>query len=280
ECVEDSLTPLRISLNFSLIGNPVLSEDSRTSRSGEILFEKNCGADGVCEDDLEMNLTFTSLQPLVVGLSLDVNLTVSVTNKGEESYNARVLIPFPPDLSYRRVSLLQSNKRATITCATEEDQRVVSCGVNRPLLRPNTTNCFVGTCLQIVCNISNLKERESVTFTISGVVTKNWETQTEQKKVSLQSSAEIQYNLQEYFMQQNFTKAQTQTVLEVIVQYNYLPVIIGSSVGGLVLLALITAGLYKLGFFKRQYKDMLQTTEGANAGDTAALGSPADGVPE
>ncbi|CAN2391106.1 integrin-mediated signaling pathway [Pristimantis euphronides] len=413
-CVEDSLTPLRISLSFSLIGNPVLSEDSRTNRSGEIQFEKNCGADGVCEDDLGMNFTFSSLQPLVVGLSLDVNLTVSVTNKGEESYNARVLIPFPPDLSYRRVSLLQSNKRVTITCATEVDQRVVTCGVNRPLLRPNTTavflvsfhvapkaslgqsltltanltsdnrrdeiktssstikvlysiyvtvtsleesskyenftspdtsirhvyrvenlglhplplsitfripvrlgestiwkmpnisssepalttcwtvneterpanpqellkaspvlNCSVGTCLRIVCNISNLMDGESIYFTISGEVTKDWETQIEQKKISLQSLAEIQYDPLVYFMKQNFTKAQAQTVLEVIVQYNYLPVIIGSSVGGLVLLALITAGLYKLGFFKRQYKEMLQTPEDGNAGlDPAGDGGP------
>ncbi|KAM3916708.1 integrin alpha-M-like [Leptodactylus fuscus] len=419
ECVEDSLTPLRVSLNFSLDGNPVLSDDSRNIYSEEIPFQKNCGADGVCVDELSMNISFSGLEQLVVGLLLDVNLTVSVTNKGDESYNARVLIPFPAGLSYRRVSLIQSNKRVTIACFTEENQRVVNCGVNRPLLRPNTTatflvsfhvartvdlgdsltltanvtsdngrpandlmkssstikvlysiyvtitsldesskyenftspeprikhvyqvknlgvhqlpfsvtflipvrlgesiiwetpnissslpqlttcrtlsklegptnhqdllkvnqvlNCSVGTCLRTVCNISNLKIGESVNFTISGPVTKDWETQTEVKKISIQSSAEIQYDPRMYFMEQNFTKAQAQTVLEVYVAYNYLPVIIRSSVGGFVLLLLITAGLYKLGFFKRQYKEMLENPGGETVGGDAATGPP--GVPE
>ncbi|XP_069591285.1 integrin alpha-X-like [Ranitomeya imitator] len=422
ECVEDSLTPLRVSLNFSLIGNPVLSEDSQRSHSGEISFEKNCGVDSVCRDNLSMNLTFSGLQHLVVGLFLDVNLTVSVTNKGDDSYNARVLIPFPQNLSYRRVSLLQSNKRVTITCSTLDSLRTVSCGVNQPLLRPNTTaiflvsfyvapssdlgdsltmtanvtsdnnatapndqmkssatikvlysifvtitsleesskyenftspepsishiyrvtnqrerlfplsviflipvrlgesviwetpnitnskpwltkcmtigliegaknyqellkaspvlNCSVGTCLRTDCNISNLEKDESVTFTISGLVTKDWEMQTEQKKILLQSSAEIRYDLGMYFMEQNFTKAQAQSVLEVIVQYNYLPIIIGSSIGGLVLLALITAGLYKLGFFKRQYKQMLEDTDGETAGEAATTDPPTNDGPE
>ncbi|XP_056409901.1 integrin alpha-M-like isoform X2 [Hyla sarda] len=385
-----------------------------------IPFEKNCGVDGVCEDDLRMSLTFSSLH-LVVGLSLDVNLTVSVTNAGEESYNTRVLIPFPPDLSFRRVSLIQSNKRVTITCSSEETQRVLTCGVNRPLLRPNTTaiflvsfhvaptaslgdslamvanvtsdnggvpndlmkssttikvqysvyltitsleesskyenftslepsikhvytvknlgvhplplsvtflipvrlgestvwdkpnitssepqvtrcrtinepegpqnprellraspvlNCSVGTCLRSVCNISNMALGEVVTFTISGPVTKDWETQTDQQKVTLQSAAEIHYDRQMYFMEQNFTRAQAQTVLEVIVQYNYLPIIVGSSIGGLVLLALITAGLYKLGFFKRQYKQMLDDTGGENAANNGPVDAPTSGGPE
>ncbi|KAM4026349.1 integrin alpha-M-like [Anomaloglossus baeobatrachus] len=420
DCVEDSLTPLRVSVNFSLIGNPVLSEDSQVSHSGEISFEKNCGVDSVCRDDLSVNLTFSGLQQLVVGLFLDVNLTVAVTNKGDDSYNARVLIPFPPSLSYRRASLIQSNKRVTITCSTLENQRTVSCGINSPLLRPNTTaiflvsfyvapssdlgdsltmaanvtsdnnatapnermtssatikvlysifvtitsleesskyenftspdpsikhiykvtnlgerlfplsvtflipvrlgesviwetpnitssepqltkcmtigevegaknyqellkaspvlNCSVGTCLRTVCNISSLKKDESVTFTISGPVTKEWEMQTEQKKILLQSSAEIHYDIRMYFMELNFTKAQTQSVLEVIVQYNYLPIIIGSSVGGLVLLALITAGLYKLGFFKRQYKQMLEDTDGDTS--TKDLTTTTNGGPE
>ncbi|XP_058038558.1 integrin alpha-M-like [Ahaetulla prasina] len=49
-----------------------------------------------------------------------------------------------------------------------------------------------------------------------------------------------------------------QTVVERIEIYNSFPVIIGSSFGGLILLALSAAALYKVGFFKRQYKQMLE----------------------
>ncbi|XP_075034839.1 integrin alpha-M-like [Mixophyes fleayi] len=412
ECVDDSLTPLRVTLNYSLIGNPVLSEDSRMTQSEEISFAKNCGGDGVCEDNLRVNLTFTGLTQLVVGTSLDVNLTVSVTNQGDDSYNTRVLIPFPSGLSYRRVSLVESNKRVTVVCSTEESQRVVICGVNNPLLRPNTTvifmvsfhvastselgdtltmtanvtsnnggavtdlmtsssqvgvlyaiyvtvssledsskyqnyssddtrvqhvyrvnnlggrrlplsviflvpvklgdsvvwektnivssqpqltkctvmgetpgaanyqellkttpilNCSVGSCLRTICNISDLDLQISLTFTISGPVTKDWTTQTEQLKISLQSSAEIVYDSRTYHQSLHFIKAQAQTVLEVYTEYNYFPIIIGSSVGGLVVLALIAAGLYKLGFFKRQYKEMLESPGDGNAGDEAQV---------
>ncbi|KAJ7314101.1 hypothetical protein JRQ81_006036 [Phrynocephalus forsythii] len=47
------------------------------------------------------------------------------------------------------------------------------------------------------------------------------------------------------------------TEMEVIKEMNYLPVIIGSGIGGLILLILIIVGLYKCGFFKRNYKEKM-----------------------
>ncbi|GAB1292759.1 Integrin alpha-X [Apodemus speciosus] len=44
--------------------------------------------------------------------------------------------------------------------------------------------------------------------------------------------------------------------------HNPVLLIVGSSVGGLLLLVLITAVLYKAGFFKRQYKEMLEEATG------------------
>ncbi|XP_063791533.1 integrin alpha-M-like [Pseudophryne corroboree] len=426
ECVTDALYPLRVALNFSIGGNVVLTENSQTNYSKEITFEKNCGGDETCVDDLSVNVTFAGLSQLVVGTSLDVNVTVSVRNGGADSYNTRVLIPFPSGLSYRRVTLVESNKRGTVSCSTLESQRVVICGVNNPLLRPNTTvtfmvgfhvavtaelgdtltmtanvtsdnggtaneqmksishirvlyaiyvtvssleestkyhnysshdasvqhvykvinlgdhrlplstiflipvtlgettvwektsisssqperstctvtgetpgarkyqelmkkspvlDCSVGSCLRAVCNISDLEVQTSVTFTISGSVTEAWTTQTENERIYLQSSAEIEYDSHtyEYILEQNqrFIRAQTQTVLEIYPEYNYYPIIIGSSVGGLVLLGLIAAGLYKIGFFKRQYKEMLENPADERAGNAeAAEGAEAGGDPE
>ncbi|KAM4698727.1 integrin alpha-M-like [Rhinophrynus dorsalis] len=421
ECVEDSLSPLRVAMNLSVSGESVLSEDSRTNHSEQVSFQKNCGSDGVCQDDLRITASFRDLTQLVIGVSLEVNVTVSVQNHGEDSYNTLTLISHPTGLSYRKVSLIQSNRRfMTISCSAQESQRQVNCGINNPLLRPNATaifvvtfhvstmadlgdtltlpanvtsenggsstdfmrstarikvlygvyvtvrsldestkytnfssesdksstrsvqhvyrvinlgqrplplsvvflvpvrlkeihvwegtnitssqseftnsstvctntgetsptedfkehlkthqllDCTVSTCVRFECNVSSLDIQNSIQFTITGQVTKDWAMQTEQKKVFLQSMAEIRYDSERYRhileQSQPFLQAQTQTVLEVFEQYNYLPVIIGSSVGGLVLLALSTAGLYKLGFFKRQYKQMMEGTE-AEAGD-------------
>ncbi|KAH0626368.1 hypothetical protein JD844_001310 [Phrynosoma platyrhinos] len=52
-----------------------------------------------------------------------------------------------------------------------------------------------------------------------------------------------------------------ETEVEVIFEMNYLPVIIGSGIGGLVLLILIIVGLYKCGFFKRNYKAKMDIQE-------------------
>ncbi|GCB76489.1 hypothetical protein scyTo_0021009 [Scyliorhinus torazame] len=43
--------------------------------------------------------------------------------------------------------------------------------------------------------------------------------------------------------------------------FNAIPVVAASSVGGILLLLLIILILYKCGFFKRNYKDMIETEE-------------------
>ncbi|CAI9601188.1 unnamed protein product [Staurois parvus] len=134
------------------------------------------------------------------------------------------------------------------------------------LARSPILNCSVGWCVRVECQIRDLEVQSSVNFTISGSVTEGSVTQSGQQQIFLQTAAEIRYDSQTYahILEQNqrFVRAQTQTALEISKEYNYYPIIIGSSVGGLVLLALITAGLYKLGFFKRQYKNLLESPEG------------------
>lgn len=104
------------------------------------------------------------------------------------------------------------------------------------------------------------------------------------RRVALQSAAEVVYNRRLFWHileeEQRFVRAQAQTTLEIPTAYNYYPLIIGGSVGGLALLAAITAGLYKLGFFKRRYKERLETpgeesAEMSEEAEPASSGAPA-----
>ncbi|XP_075785002.1 integrin alpha-D isoform X2 [Pelodiscus sinensis] len=440
-CPEDTLTPITLRLNYTLTGEPIaatdglrpiLSEDSALVSAGLLPFQKDCGTDGRCDDQLEISFNFSGLSTLVVGVMPEFNITVSIQNRGENSYSTTVRFFYPAALSYRRVLLLQSNRTTmAIKCSSavsseEQTQRNSTCHINPPIfwsgaeavfiatfdvsseadlgdrlqitasassdnggpvtermvhrvelpvkygifiiltsleestkyinfsanaaetsapvthryevknLRQRSVplsvtfqfpvelsgvrvwdasevvpsklqlaqcisevgtpglkdivkqmnerpllDCSVATCKKIRCTVASLKMQQPLEFMIKGNVSFQWVSQTQQQKVTLVSEARIEYEEKKYTQKEGFVQRQVQTVVEQLVVYNYLPIIVGSSVGGLVLLALITAALYKFGFFKRQYKEMMDTLEDEGAGPTQSAtdgNSPASDV--
>lgn len=442
-CVEDSLLPITLALNFSFNGDPIpaanningiLSQVSPRRVPQQLFFEKNCGSDGVCQDYLKIAFNFSGLSSVVVGLSLELNIAVSIRNDLENSYNALVQLFYPAGLSYRKVTLLESNRRVmSINCNTdvgpeEAAVRKSTCNINHPIFRESSRAVFVATfdvsskatlgdkllvtanitsdnggtitnessfqaalpvryavyviassldestkyinfsesdqemrksvqhmfqvnnlgqrdlpvivtlqfpvelgtaqvwntedallwknesvmckavgetpgapdfaekmktrpivdcsvarCKRIQCNVTLLKVDQKLDFVIKGDVFSRWISQTNQQKVTLVSSAEITYDENKYAhlidLKDTFVTSQVSTRIEVYKEYNYLPIIIGSSVGGLVLLALISAGLYKAGFFKRQYKEMLQQNDDSAASTADGPSATATKVP-
>ncbi|XP_004479487.2 LOW QUALITY PROTEIN: integrin alpha-X [Dasypus novemcinctus] len=141
-------------------------------------------------------------------------------------------------------------------------------------LRKNPVlNCSIAVCQKFSCDIPSFGVQEELDFILKGNLSFGWVSQTMQKKVLVASVAEIMFNTSVYSQlpgQEAFMRAQTETVLEKYEVYNPIPLIVGSSVGGLLLLALITATLYKVGFFKRQYKEMM---EEANEGTVPENGA-------
>ncbi|XP_075784995.1 integrin alpha-D-like isoform X2 [Pelodiscus sinensis] len=423
-CPEDTLTPIILRLNYTLTGEPIdttdglrpiLSEDSALVSAGSLPFEKDCGADKVCTDELHISFNFSGMSTLVVGVTPELNITVSIQNRGENSYSTTVRFSYPSALSYRRVLLLQSNRRTmAIKCSSavsseEQTQRNSTCHINPPIfwsgaeavfiatfdvsseadlgdrlqitasassdnggpvakrmvhraelpvkygifiiltsleestkyvnfsakaaetsapvthryevknLRQRSVplsvtfqfpvelsgvrvwdasevvpskpqlaqctsevgtsgskdfvklmserpllDCSVATCKKIRCTIASLEMQQPLEFMIKGNVGFQWVSQTQQQKVTLVSEARIEYEEKKYTQKEGFVQRQVQTMVQQLVVYNYLPIIVGSSVGGLVLLALITAALYKLGFFKRQYKEMMDSARGGD----------------
>nr|XP_042700273.1 integrin alpha-D-like isoform X5 [Chrysemys picta bellii] len=399
-CPEDTLTPITLRLNYTLTGEPIaaagrlrpiLSEDSALVSAGSLPFGKDCGSDKVCTDELQISFNFSGLSTLVVGITPELTTTVSIQNRGENSYSTGVQFFYPAALSYRRVLLLQSNRRAmAVKCSSavgseEQTQRNSTCHINHPIFwsgaeavfvatfdvfseadleyrlqitakassdngGPTTErmihraelpvkygifiiltsleestkyvnfsteeagtsvpvthrcepelaqcaseaetpgskdfvkqmserpllDCSVATCKKIRCRIASLEMQQPLEFMIKGNVSFQWVSQTQQQKVSLVSEARIEYEEKKYTQKEGFVQRQVQTVVERSEAYNYLPIIVGSSVGGLVLLALITAALYKFGFFKRQYKQRLEgeMAEPAQSDASAPLNAP------
>ncbi|XP_039375148.1 integrin alpha-D-like isoform X3 [Mauremys reevesii] len=419
-CPEDTLTPITLHLNYTLMGEPItaaghlrpiLSEDSTVMTADLLPFEKDCGSDRVCTDELQISFSFSGLSTLVVGDTPELNTTVSIQNHGENSYNTTVQFFYPAALSYRRVLLLQSNRRAmAVRCSSavgteEQSQRNSTCHINHPIFwsgaeaifiatfdvspkadlgdslqitaktssdnggpitermihqaelpvkygifiiltsleestkyinfsaeeagtsvpvthwyevknlrqrhvpisvtfqfpvelsgvrvwdasevvpsKPHLAqctseadtpgskdfvkqmserpllDCSVATCKKIRCRIAALEMQQPLEFMFKGNISFQWVSQTQQQKVSLVSEARIEYEEEKYTQKEGFVRRQVQTVVERSEVYNYLPIVVGSSVGGLVLLALITTALYKLNFFKRQYKEMMEDT--------------------
>ncbi|EGW03253.1 Integrin alpha-X [Cricetulus griseus] len=112
-CVEDSVTPVTLRFNFSLVGMPIpshqnlqpmLAVDEQTYYTASLPFEKNCGADHICQDDLGIVFGFPDLETLVVGSDLELTVDVTVSNDGEDSYGTTVTLLYPVGLSFRRVA--------------------------------------------------------------------------------------------------------------------------------------------------------------------------------
>lgn len=138
-------------------------------------------------------------------------------------------------------------------------------------------NCSMADCLRFRCDVPSFGIQEELDFILKGNLSFGWISQTLQKKVLVVSVAEITFNRSVYSQlpgQEAFLRAQVETVLEEYEVHNPVPLIVGSSVGGLLLLALITATLYKVGFFKRQYKEMMEEAHGQTAPENGTQDPP------
>ncbi|XP_078063431.1 integrin alpha-X-like, partial [Mustelus asterias] len=140
----------------------------------------------------------------------------------------------------------------------------------------NSQGCNVSTCRLFVCRISQLSHNGRAVFSVMGRLRWSNPSHALAQDVMLMTYGAVGYDESKYIhvsqATNHFQQATVTTRVEIVKEVNMLPIIIGSSVGGLLLLALVAGGLYKVGFFKRGYKDKL--AEGA--GDDGPGGVPTD----
>ncbi|XP_025010950.1 integrin alpha-D isoform X4 [Gallus gallus] len=99
-------------------------------------FEKNCGEDNQCVPDLRVALSFSGLEELVVGVTEEVTVTVTVHNVGEDAYGAHVELQHPKALSYRKATALQPHRRslAQHCSSVSPGGGRILCNISHPVL--------------------------------------------------------------------------------------------------------------------------------------------------
>ncbi|XP_030330375.1 integrin alpha-L-like [Strigops habroptila] len=136
-CIEDFVTPIRLLLTISLPHSdppgPMLRPNTSTTWI-EIPFEKNCGADEVCESDLGVRALPGGAALLgVPGAEFGVRLVVG--NAGEDAYGAALQVQLPAGLSFRRAQATRAGALLSSTCWDTVGQPWgLSCNISRPVL--------------------------------------------------------------------------------------------------------------------------------------------------
>ncbi|XP_061564407.1 integrin alpha-D-like [Cololabis saira] len=131
-------------------------------------------------------------------------------------------------------------------------------------------DCSVASCRVFRCS-GFMGKLDSMTYMITANISSGWLEQIGLKsaKFLLTSTASLEYDTNQYIF---FSTASNNTSpvhkieaeVEVYAEPDLTKAIVGGTLGGLAFLALLTAGLYKAGFFKSKYSNMVnETGEGA-----------------
>ncbi|XP_050812632.1 integrin alpha-X-like isoform X2 [Gopherus flavomarginatus] len=151
-CLEDFLMPVKLQVNFSVQGEPIpgtrgltplLLPDTNNTTCIQVPFEKNCGPDEVCVADLRVSFNFSGSPGLRLRLHFPLNLTVQLENTGETADGPVLTIQYPPGLSFRGGSVLQSHWPVSLVCDASRapghlSELNSSCQLSPPALRGRT----------------------------------------------------------------------------------------------------------------------------------------------
>ncbi|XP_051530917.1 integrin alpha-M-like [Myxocyprinus asiaticus] len=150
-CSEDALNPLSNQLTFIFEGlpssmeglRPVLLPEIKNTTDYNLDFEINCGTDNICVDEIRMDFNFSGSTNIEVGIMQEINVTVFVENRGENSYNTDFTLKYPLGLSYRRIT----SKQGRVECVSLDGEQGVSlgetiCHISSPILKTNAQVVF------------------------------------------------------------------------------------------------------------------------------------------
>ncbi|XP_077841838.1 integrin alpha-L isoform X3 [Macaca mulatta] len=152
-CVQDLISPINVSLNFSLWEEEGTPRDQRASKdippilrpslhseTWEIPFEKNCGEDKKCEANLRVSFSPARSRALRLTAFASLAVELSLSNLGEDAYWVQLDLHFPRGLSFRKVEMLKPHSQMPVSCeelpeASKLLSRALSCNVSSPIFK-------------------------------------------------------------------------------------------------------------------------------------------------
>ncbi|XP_036078470.1 integrin alpha-E isoform X1 [Rousettus aegyptiacus] len=178
-CEEDCFSNISVKVSYQLQTpkgqrdhlHPVLDLYSEPSAIFQLPYEKACKNKLFCVAELQLATT-TSQQELVVGVTKELTMNISLTNSGEDSYMTSMVMNYPRNLQFKKI---QKPPSPDIQCDNPEPTAsvpVINCKIGHPILRRSSTNfsvvwqleesAFPNRTADISVMITNFNERRSL----------------------------------------------------------------------------------------------------------------------
>uniref|UniRef100_A0A3Q1EBY7 Integrin alpha-L-like n=1 Tax=Acanthochromis polyacanthus TaxID=80966 RepID=A0A3Q1EBY7_9TELE len=143
KCVKDTLSPVSIKLEFSQddseTADAVLNVDSKNQSDVEIPFEKHCRKNDTCIAELEVDFNFTT-PTLLVAEDNYFNMSVKLVNHGDDSYDTRLRMNYPPGLSFSWMTLIEATRSTLHSCSGLGDALDTTiCDISLPVYRSRSS---------------------------------------------------------------------------------------------------------------------------------------------
>ncbi|XP_029948934.1 integrin alpha-M isoform X2 [Salarias fasciatus] len=146
KCLFDTVSSVSIKLNFSQTDSASsecsLNTDSLKHTAVEVPFKKQCRNNDSCVAELDVDFSFMT-DTLLVTEDSYFNMSVTLHNHGDDSYNTSLTMLYPLGLSFSMMTLAKASRPTLHSCSDLQgvlDKTV--CGVSLPVYRSRSSATF------------------------------------------------------------------------------------------------------------------------------------------